>query len=36
MSFQVLAVGILGAMLFGTFVTLTQGVVAGAEWCLAC
>jgi len=29
---QVLAVGILGAMLFGTFVTLTQGVVAGAEW----
>ncbi|CAE7214275.1 TERC [Symbiodinium sp. CCMP2592] len=31
-NMQVLAVGILGAMLFGTFVTLTQGVVAGAEW----
>ena len=27
-----LAVGILGALLFGTFVTLTQGVVSGAEW----
>ena len=26
--------GILGALLFGVFVTLSQGVVAGAEWFL--
>ncbi|CAJ1333890.1 unnamed protein product [Effrenium voratum] len=29
---SVLLIGLVGAMLFGTFVTLTQGAVAGAEW----
>mmetsp|Transcript_770 Transcript_770/g.2096 ORF Transcript_770/g.2096 Transcript_770/m.2096 type:complete len:392 (-) Transcript_770:167-1342(-) len=31
-NMQVLAVGIAGALFFGSFVTLSQGVVAGAEW----
>lgn len=31
-SFQVLLAGVMGAVLFGTYVTLSMGAVAGAEW----
>ena len=29
---KVLVAGIVGAMIFGTYVTLSLGAVAGAEW----